>query len=134
LEDDFENTDKDLPSYSPRLGNVQQSTESVKENSDIKSTLKKLKGFLVDDIIISKKNDDSTDFIGVANALLKLGVGDPYRLKQIKQAYIQDKTIWKSEKNYLRQMGEKYLTKHSDVQTEIKDSGTKLTKRQKNKK
>jgi len=30
LEDDFENTDKDLPSYSPRLGNVRQSTESVK--------------------------------------------------------------------------------------------------------
>lgn len=29
-EDDFENTDKDLPSYSPRLGNVRQSTESVK--------------------------------------------------------------------------------------------------------
>ncbi len=28
-EDDFENTDKDLPSYSPRLGNVRQSTESV---------------------------------------------------------------------------------------------------------
>jgi len=29
-EDDFENTDKDLPSYSPRLGNVRQSTKSVK--------------------------------------------------------------------------------------------------------
>ena len=65
---------------------------------------------------------DSLDVIDDVNALLKLGVGDPYRLEHIKQAYIQDKTIWQSDSNYLQQMKEKYLTKHSDVQTETDEN------------
>jgi hypothetical protein len=31
---------------------------------------------------------DSSDVVDDVNALLKLGVGDPYRLEHIKQAYI----------------------------------------------
>ena len=65
--------------------------------------------------------DEPLDIVDGVNALLKLGVGDPYRLEHIKQAYIQDKVIWQSDRNYLQQMKEKYLTKHSDVQTGIED-------------
>ena len=61
---------------------------------------------------------DSVDIVDEVNALLKLGVGDPYRLEHIKQAYIQNKTIWATDGNYLQRMREKYLTKlGSDVQT-----------------
>ena len=59
---------------------------------------------------------DSTDVIDEVNTLLKLGVGDSYRLEHIKQAYIQNKTIWITDENYLKRMREKYLTKHtSDI-------------------
>lgn len=61
---------------------------------------------------------DSTDIVDDVNALLKLGVGDSYRLEHIKQAYLQNKTIWITDSNYLQQMKEKYLTKlTSDTQS-----------------
>jgi len=56
---------------------------------------------------------DSEDVVDDANALLKLGVGDSYRLEHIKQAYVQNKTIWITDENYLKRMKEKYLTKHN---------------------
>ncbi len=55
---------------------------------------------------------DSQDVVDDVNALLKLGVGDSYRLEHIKQAYIQNKTIWITDKNYLEKMREKYLVNH----------------------
>jgi len=66
---------------------------------------------------------DSKDVIDNVNALLKLGVGDPYRLEHIKQAYILNNTIWKSDDKYLEQLREKYLVKHRidqpDTESEI---------------
>ena len=66
---------------------------------------------------------DSKDVIDNVNALLKLGVGDPYRLEHIKQSYILNSTIWKSDNKYLEQLREKYLVKHRidqpDIQPEI---------------
>ena len=56
---------------------------------------------------------DSTDVVDEVNALLKLGVGDSYRLKHIKQAYIQNKNIWITDKNYLKRLREKYLEKQN---------------------
>ena len=62
---------------------------------------------------------DPIDIIDDVNALLKLGVGDSYRLEHIKQAYIQNKTIWVTDENYLKRMREKYLIKHTlDTQSE----------------
>jgi len=65
----------------------------------------------------------SVDVIDDVNALLKLGVGDPYRLEHIKQAYILNNTIWKSDDRYLVQLREKYLVRHHidqpDIQPEI---------------
>jgi len=62
---------------------------------------------------------DSVDVIDEVNALLKLGVGDPYRLEHIKQAYILNSTIWKSDERYLEQLREKYLVKHRVEQHDI---------------
>ena len=66
---------------------------------------------------------DSKDVIDNVNALLKLGVGDPYRLEHIKQAYILNNIIWKSDNKYLEQLREKYLVKHRidqpDTESEI---------------
>jgi len=56
---------------------------------------------------------DSTDVVDEVNALLKLGVGDSYRLEHIKQAYIQNKNIWITDKNYLKRLREKYLDKQN---------------------
>jgi len=56
---------------------------------------------------------DSTDVVDEVNALLKLGVGDSYRLEHIKQAYIQNKNIWITDKNYLKRLKEKYLEKQN---------------------
>jgi len=65
---------------------------------------------------------DSEDVVDDVNALLKIGVGDSYRLEHIKQAYVQNKTIWVTDENYLKRMKEKYLIKHqSDVQTDSDD-------------
>jgi len=61
----------------------------------------------------------SVDVIDDVNALLKLGVGDPYRLEHIKQAYILNSTIWKSDVRYLEQMREKYLVKHRPEQHDV---------------
>ena len=65
----------------------------------------------------------SEDVVDDVNALLKLGVGDPYRLEHIKQAYILNNTIWKSDEKYLAQLREKYLVRHHidqpDIQPEI---------------
>lgn len=54
---------------------------------------------------------DSIDIVDEVNALLKLDVGDAYRLEHIKQAYIENKTIWVTDQNYLQRMKEKYLIK-----------------------
>ena len=63
---------------------------------------------------------DSVDVIDEVNALLKLRVGDSYRLEHIKQAYIQNKSIWVTDENYLKRMREKYLVKHTpDVSGDI---------------
>jgi len=56
---------------------------------------------------------DSSDVVDEVNALLKLGVGDPYRLEHIKQTYIQNQKIWITDENYLKRLREKYLVKHS---------------------
>jgi len=62
---------------------------------------------------------DSTDVVDEVNSLLKLGVGDPYRLEHIKQTYIQNRKIWITDENYLQRLREKYLVKHnSDIQTD----------------
>jgi len=65
----------------------------------------------------------SEDVVDDVNALLKLGVGDPYRLEHIKQAYILNHTIWKSDDRYLIQLRKKYLVRHHidqpDIQPEI---------------
>jgi len=52
---------------------------------------------------------DDSDIIDALNALLKLGAGDPYRLEHIKQAYIQNKTIWDTDQKYLDRLRDKYL-------------------------
>ena len=65
---------------------------------------------------------DSVDVVDEVNTLLKLGVGDPYRLEHIKQAYILNKTIWKSDEIYLVQLKEKYLVKHKIDQPEIDEN------------
>ncbi len=65
---------------------------------------------------------DSVDVVDDVNALLKLGVGDPYRLEHIKQAYIINKTIWKSDDRYLERLREKYLVEQFDVQPEIDEN------------
>ena len=62
---------------------------------------------------------DSRDVVDDVNALLKLDVGDPYRLEHIKQTYIQNKKIWITDENYLKNLREKYLVKHtSDVSSD----------------
>ena len=69
---------------------------------------------------------DSVNVVDDVNALLKLGVGDPYRLEHIKLAHILNHTIWKSDDRYLVQLREKYLVKHHveqhDLQPEIDES------------
>ncbi len=52
---------------------------------------------------------DDSDIIDALNGLLKLGVGDPYRLEHIKQAYIQNKTIWDTDQKYLDRLRDRYL-------------------------
>ena len=62
---------------------------------------------------------DSTDLIDEVNALLKLGVGDPYRLEHIKQTYVQNQKIWITDENYLKNLRAKYLIKQTtDTQTD----------------
>lgn len=58
---------------------------------------------------------DSTDIVDEVNALLKLDVGDPYRLEHIKQTFIQNKKIWITDENYLKNLREKYLVKPTDT-------------------
>ncbi|MGY5151976.1 MAG: zinc-ribbon domain-containing protein [Candidatus Nitrosopumilus sp. bin_6a] len=62
---------------------------------------------------------ESPDIVDDVNSLLKLGVGDPYRLEHIKQTYIQNRKIWITDENYLKGLKEKYLVKHtSDVSSD----------------
>jgi len=65
---------------------------------------------------------DDKDIVDDVNALLNLGVGDAYRLEHIKQSYIENKTIWITDENYLQHMRDKYLIKHSDIQTNPDES------------
>ncbi len=60
----------------------------------------------------NRKHMDSIDIVDEVNALLKLDVGDPYRLEHIKQTFIQNKKIWITDENYLKNLREKYLIKH----------------------
>ncbi len=63
--------------------------------------------------------DDSADVVDEVNALLKLGVGDSYRLEHIKQAFVQNKIIWVTDENYLKRLREKYLVKQtSDIESD----------------
>ena len=61
---------------------------------------------------------DSIDVVDEVNALLKLDVGDPYRLEHIKQTFIQNKKIWITDENYLKNLRQKYLVKQSDTKTD----------------
>ncbi|ABX13084.1 zinc-ribbon domain-containing protein [Nitrosopumilus maritimus] len=61
---------------------------------------------------------EDRDVVDDVNALLNLGVGDAYRLEHIKQAYIQNKSIWNADKNYLQKMVDKYLIKHSNLESD----------------
>ena len=65
-----------------------------------------------------------SDVIDDVNALLKLGVGDPYRLEHIKQAYMENKTIWESDNKYLQRLKEKYLIKVKSKTQEDSDEQT----------
>ena len=65
---------------------------------------------------------EDRDIVDDVNALLNLGVGDAYRLEHIKQAYIQNKSIWNADKNYLQKMVDKYLIKHSDLGLDSSDT------------
>ena len=70
-------------------------------------------------MLYNGKHMDSKDVIDEVNALLKLDVGDPYRLEHIKQTFIQNKKIWITDENYLKNLRDKYLVKHtSDVPTD----------------
>ena len=70
------------------------------------------------DIPYTGKYMDSKDIVDDVNALLKLDVGDPYRLEHIKQTFIQNKKIWITDENYLKNLRQKYLVKQSDTQTD----------------
>ena len=66
-------------------------------------------------------NGHCMDFIDVVdeiNALLKLDVSDSYRLEHIKQTFIQNKKIWITDENYLKNLRDKYLVKHVNTQTD----------------
>lgn len=52
---------------------------------------------------------EPADVIDEVNELLRLGVGDAFRLEHIKQAYIHEKTVWDSDQKYLADLKEKYL-------------------------
>ncbi len=52
---------------------------------------------------------DDSEIVDALNALLKLGVGDPYRLEHVKLGYIQNKTIWDTDQKYLERLKDKYL-------------------------
>jgi len=52
---------------------------------------------------------DDSDIVDAASALLKLGVGDPYRLEHIRQSYIRNKTLWDADQKYLQRLRDKYL-------------------------
>lgn len=43
------------------------------------------------------------------NYLIKLGVGDPYRLEHIKQHYIQHNSLWSADEKYLEHLKKKYI-------------------------
>lgn len=45
------------------------------------------------------------------NALLKMGVGDAYRLEHIKQAYVDNKSVWITDSHYLDRLRDRYLAK-----------------------
>lgn len=53
---------------------------------------------------------EPADVIDEVNELLRLGVGDAFRLEHIKQAYIHEKTVWDSDKKYLEDLRAKYLS------------------------
>jgi len=68
---------------------------------------------------------DDSDVVDAVNALTKLGVGDPYRLEHIKQAYIQNKTLWDTDQKYLERLREKYLLRLiPKSQTDVSEGST----------
>ncbi|RNJ75356.1 MAG: zinc-ribbon domain-containing protein [Nitrosopumilus sp. H13] len=58
--------------------------------------------------------DMDKDVVDDVNALLKLGVGDAYRLEHIKQSYMQNKTVWITDSNYLQKLKDKYLARQAE--------------------
>ncbi len=52
---------------------------------------------------------EPADVVDGINELLKLGVGDRYRLEHIKLAYVENKSVWESDKKYLAHLKEKYI-------------------------
>ena len=57
-----------------------------------------------------RRTSGPPDIIDEINSLLRLGVGDQYRLEHIKLAYVENRNLWESDRRYLERMREKYLT------------------------
>ena len=58
------------------------------------------------------------DVVDEVNELLRLGVGDVFRLEHIKQSYIHNKALWESDQKYLEGLREKYLVRIKPEQDE----------------
>lgn len=59
------------------------------------------------------------------DSLLKMGVGDPYRLKHIRQSYLQGKSLYKTDDDYWKHMREKYIEKRNIVQSDKSENHIK---------
>ena len=57
----------------------------------------------------ARRTAGQPDVIDEINSLLRLGVGDQYRLEHIKLAYVENRNLWESDRRYLERMREKYL-------------------------
>jgi len=64
---------------------------------------------------------ESADIVDEVNELLRLGVGDVFRLEHIKQSYIHNKTLWDSDQKYLAELKEKYLVRIKPEEEEKED-------------
>lgn len=69
---------------------------------------------------------ESEKIIADIDSLLNMGVGDPYRIEHIKQNYLQSKSLYKTDENYLKQLREKYIIKSDVVQSDRPEHHTKV--------
>ena len=69
---------------------------------------------------------ESADIVDEVNELLRLGVGDVFRLEHIKQSYIHNKTLWDSDQKYLADMKEKYLVRIKPPEEQQEESPTQI--------